>query len=257
MKNRKELTPPDLPAVLRSLLREAHTSINCVQIGTIQSFNAANQTATIKIAMKLVEKLDADGSKVLRDYPLLLECPVFILHGAGDAITFPIAAGDSCIILFNDRQIDQWLNFGEGLPPEVGRTHNISDGIALVGLKPYTASIAGYFTGGVRINHAGSAKIELSDALIESTAALFKQNGDAETTGDTLIKGNETVEGNFQVDGSFGGAGAAHFNENVLMDKDLRVDDDVSAGTLNADNGATGTFSTVTVVNGIVIGGTP
>lgn len=244
MPNKRTKTPPDLPAIFRALLRAAKMSINCVQIGTIEAFDPANQTATIKISMKIVEKTDNDGNTVLKDYPLLLESPVFVLQGGDDHITFPIKKGDNCIILFNDRQIDQWLNLGDGLPPAVGRVHDISDGMALVGVRPFPKSLLDYFEGGIRINHADSAKIELSDDLIESTAALLKHNGNAEITQDTKIGGNLTIDG--QVYGMGGPGGSITFDADINQ---------VSGREIHAGNGANGTFDVVTVVNGIVISG--
>ncbi|CAK9250669.1 unnamed protein product [Sphagnum jensenii] len=47
----------------------------------------------------------------------------------------PIAQGDQCLILFNDRSIDNWFTSGQVQPLASSRLHSFSDGIALVGLN--------------------------------------------------------------------------------------------------------------------------
>lgn len=242
MVSQKPKVSPNLAATMQAVLRAAKLSINCVQVGTIVAFDPANQTASISIAMKAITGINEDGTKVLQDYPVLLECPVMVLQGGSNHITFPITAGDSCIILFNDRQIDEWLNFGDGRDPKASRFHDISDGIAIVGLNPFTKSIADFFTAGIQILHNAGSKIELSDDLIASVAATFDHTGDMDISEDL------TVGGNFYVEGQVYGQGGNTLN----IDSDIVQ---VSGREIHAGNGATGTFDTVTVVDGIVISG--
>ena len=70
------------------------------------------------------------------DYPLLLDCPVVVLQGGGAYIDLPIAEGDYCLVLFNDRNIDTWWDTGNVVVPRNRRKHSLSDGIALVGINP-------------------------------------------------------------------------------------------------------------------------
>lgn len=229
--------------------RDTQLSINCTQIGTIQSFDRSTQLATIKIAMKQVVGYDETGAKILRDYPLLLECPVFTMFGGDDVITMPISSGDSCIVLFNDRQIDEWLNFGDGRPPSVSRVHDISDGIAIVGIRPLVNSIPNYIGGGIGINHAGgNSKIDLVDDLIDMAAALLKQAGNLLVTGDAEVEGDLLVNGGLTVLGTVTGDGSSEIN----VDADIVQE---AGRSIHAGNGATGTFTSVTVVDGIVISG--
>jgi len=76
--------------------REIFASLKCAIPGIIQSFDATKQTATIKVAMQATV-----GTEV-KDYPLLVDCPVVVMGGWGAYITFPIHAGDTCLVLFSD-----------------------------------------------------------------------------------------------------------------------------------------------------------
>lgn len=123
-------TDPTMADLILEAKRDVKYTINCVQIGTIESYTRATNMASVSVNFK--RKL-ADGS--LADYPVLADCPVFIPSGGGSALTFPIAKGDQCIILFNDRNIDNWYLKGEVKEPASSRCHDIADGIVLVGIR--------------------------------------------------------------------------------------------------------------------------
>ncbi len=123
------INPPDLDDTLKELKNEIFANINCVQIGKIEKVNS-NQTVEIQIQVK--RRVNGD---VTKDYPLLVDCPYFVLSGGGAYIDMPIKKGDSCIILFNDRNIDNWWSTENVKEPADRRKHNLSDGIALVGIN--------------------------------------------------------------------------------------------------------------------------
>ena len=122
--------PIDLFELLHRAKDDTIKAINCMQIGNIESYNALKNTAKVSIKMTRVM---AEGTEI--SYPQLEDCPVFILGGGGASITLPIAAGDTCLVLFNDRNIDNWWYDGRVMAPADSRAHSISDGIVLVGLR--------------------------------------------------------------------------------------------------------------------------
>lgn len=121
---------PTMADLILEAKRDVKYSINCVQLGTIEAYTRATNMAKVSINFK--RKL-GDGS--LADYPVLADCPVFIPSGGNSALTFPITKGDQCIILFNDRNIDNWYLKGEVKEPATSRCHDIADGIVLVGIR--------------------------------------------------------------------------------------------------------------------------
>ena len=269
-KNLGSIATPNLASTLEGLKAQTMLSMNCVQIGQIESFDPATQLATIKLAMKQVKDILEDGTRILQEYPLLLECPVFFLFGGADFISLPIEPNDPCIVLFNDREIDQWLNHGAGQYPVSIRTHDLSDAIALVGIRPLTNSVVGYLANGIRLSHGnGNATLDLKTNLIETVATLLLHHGNMQVTGNALIQGNATVNGNAQVDGNElvqggltvlgqtkGNGGTFTVNDNLSLTSGKTLSAPTVNGTVvTAGNGATGTFNIVTVLNGIVTGG--
>ena len=238
MRNPKRPAKPDMEEVLEETKREIGINLNSTQIGIINKFDATNQLANIQIAMKQVIAISDDGVKEIREYPLLLQCPVFTLFGGAGFLSMPVSVGDNCIVLFNDRQIDEWLFSGDGKVPNLSRIHDLSDAIAIVGIRPLNNSIANFITDGVRLSYNDTATLDLKDKLIESVAELYVHDGNMR------VKGNLQVDGGMTVDGNGGG--------NLNLNADLTQD---SGNSISAGNGATGTFDVVTVENGIVTGG--
>ena len=113
--------------------------------------------------------------------------PVYYPSGGGFTLTFPIAAGDECIVLFNDRQIDNWLATGAGKPPIVGRAHDLSDGLALVGIRNNTRALTAVSTTTTQLrSDAGTTYVEIAGGGIVNVVA---------PTGMTITSPTVTITG--------------------------------------------------------------
>ncbi len=133
-------TEPDLRALLNSFKQEIFFGLNCAQVGKIVSFDASKQWAKVQ-----VQVLRTFGNTQI-PYPVLQDCPVFVLGGLGSLITVPIAAGDPCLVVFADRDSDNWATTGNQVAPNTKRAHDLSDGFAIVGFRNLTAPVANYST---------------------------------------------------------------------------------------------------------------
>jgi hypothetical protein len=127
------LSDPQIADVFSLMKRETMLDINCVQVGTINSYNSTTNTAQVSINVKRPLK---NGTEL--EYPTLEDCPVFMLYGGSASITMPISSGDGCLVLFNDRCMDDWFLIEDVVAPTDKRVHSLSDGIVLVGVKPMT-----------------------------------------------------------------------------------------------------------------------
>lgn len=138
---------PTLKDTLDLLAREIGLSTNCHALATVQSFDPDQQsvTATINYKKSFIQaNLDGTTSTRLEDYAILVDCPVVIMQGGKGALTFPIEEGDTCLILFNDRDMDTWVQSGQIDAPPTSRLHSFSDGIALVGVRPFSKALSSY-----------------------------------------------------------------------------------------------------------------
>lgn len=129
------IIPPDMDDILVEIKNEIFATMNCIQIGKIEKVNS-NQTCEISIQFK--RRINGDQ---IADYPLLVDCPYVVLSGGGSYIDMPIKAGDFCLVLFSDRNIDEWWSTANIKEPQDRRKHSLSDGIALVGINPETTAL--------------------------------------------------------------------------------------------------------------------
>lgn len=149
-KNRNILDP-ELKDVLDSLDRDINLDLNCVKIGQINKFDPEKKTAEIQILFKILKQDETSSS-----YSVLVDCPIFTLQGGGSSLQMPIEPGDNCIVLFSDRNIDNWYRTGsEGIPFD-GRTHSLSDAIALVGVNALTSNLENYVSEQTRLIYGDS-----------------------------------------------------------------------------------------------------
>jgi hypothetical protein len=138
---------PDLKDLLDLHRKEIMLSMNCHAIATVQSFDSAKQTVTATINYKKTLFQDTGEGiyrPVLIDYPVLVDCPAIVLTGGAFSLKMPIQAGDTCVILFNDRDIDNWFQSGQVKEVNTGRLHSFADGLALVGVRSLANSLTGY-----------------------------------------------------------------------------------------------------------------
>jgi hypothetical protein len=130
------ILPPGFDDVLTELKDSMFANFNCVQIGKLTKINT-DQTCELEI--QFLRTLQ-DGTT--KKYPLLVDCPYIVIGGGGAYLDMPISKGDYCLVLFSDRNIDDWWDTANVAVPADTRKHSISDGIALVGINPKVKAFA-------------------------------------------------------------------------------------------------------------------
>lgn len=218
-------------------------TINAVNIGQIIAFNHSEQTADVQLLIKMVQEVSAEGVATYAERPALIRVPCVSMFGGNAFLSMPIQAGDSCLVFFNDRETDGWMFNGGTQAPVSQRMHDSSDAFALVGVRALTDTIATYLSNGIRLSYGdnGSCQIDLQTAAINTLAALFTHTGNAKITGNLEVGGNVTCDANLTVTGTMAGNGGT-----------ITASDKISSPQLMSGNGATGSGTHVTVVNGIV-----
>lgn len=130
--------------------------------GIVQSFNSNAITCVIQPAIK-AEVLAPDGTSQWTNLPLLLDCPVVPMRGGGCTLTFPIAEGDECLVIFASRCIDAWWTAGGTQVQSEFRMHDLSDGFAIVGPFSQATKISGWSTSAVQLrSNDGEAYLQLN-----------------------------------------------------------------------------------------------
>lgn len=121
---------PTLTDIIFSAIRTNQLELNTAMPGTIVSYDAATQTAVVQASFKIsffdkdpVSRAEIDDVRV-----------VFPRSGQ-QGVVFPVNPGDSVLLLFSQRSLDDWLDEGGEIEVRDTRLHNINDAIALVGFS--------------------------------------------------------------------------------------------------------------------------
>lgn len=181
----KQRAEPDLEDIITNALDDYSYILNCHRVGIIEGFDAEAQTATVKVVDKSV--FATDEGDILVDFPLLVNCPVVINKGINGGLTIPINVGDTCLVCFNDRDLDNWLVDGLVQRPNTLRTHDLSDGIVIVGLRNQINNIADYNNEATELNY-----LENKISLDSNKISLINSSGGSIVLDDKLELKNST-----------------------------------------------------------------
>ncbi len=163
----------DIVDLVRKISKSTSSNIKVCLPGIVQEYDFKTQRASIKIDIKEVFE---DGSDI--DYPVITGVPVIFTATSLASITIPVTQGDSCLVLFADRDISNWLLGASGEKPNTIRMHNLSDAIAIIGLMQYSKVnnaennddlLIRYKNGKIRIKDSGKIEIITDNDDIEIT----------------------------------------------------------------------------------------
>ena len=171
----------DTSELFRSLAEKISGSIRVALPGIIQSFDPASQTCTVQPAIR--EKVRNDnGTTTDTDLPLLLDLPVVLPRTKKFALTFPVEAGDECLVVFADNCINAWFSSGGVQNQEERRRHDLSDGFAIVGVGSLAASVGDYLEDGIQLR---SLEEETSVTVKKEEITLSTEKASVRLTRDT------------------------------------------------------------------------
>lgn len=140
-------------AQIEGRLKDLHTMLP----GIIASFDPDTQTASVQPAVK---RIFTERGAV--NLPLCVDVPVAFPGGGDFFLTFPVKAGDECMLHFSERCIDFWhANGGVQLPGEY-RLHDLSDAVAAVGINSQPRKIPGFNATATELrNREGTTHVQI------------------------------------------------------------------------------------------------
>lgn len=202
---------PGLADVLSAWKKDLLLSFNCHALGTVRGVGNLTSQQTVNATINyqksfLVPAPNATGQYVekLVPYPLMVDCPAIFLGGGPGALTFPVAVGDECLVLFNDRDINNWFAGQNTVAPLTGRLHSFSDGIILVGLRSLANALAGYDATrpSLRGNKAGTTYLSVGSSSFAMTNGTNSLNSVLSNLTSTLTALNTLLASSWSA-GSF------------------------------------------------------
>ncbi|NHB94369.1 phage baseplate assembly protein V [Photorhabdus cinerea] len=225
----------DLSETLKAINHALSSQLRVAMPGIIQSFNAEAATCVVQPAIKS-GIADPEGKATSVSLPLLVDVPVIFPRGGGVTLTFPVKAGDECLVIFADRCIDFWWQSGGVQEPADQRQHDLSDAFAIVGPQSQSKRISGISTNTAQLrSDDGAAYIELDPGshnvtVVTPAKLIATANGGTEITSPEItLNGNVTINGNLS-QGMGAGGGTA------TMQGPVTVNNDVIAGGISLKN---------------------
>lgn len=217
-----------------ALAKTIMSNLRVAMPGIIQSFDPDTVTCVVQPAIKGTDT-DSAGNSVSLNLPLLVDVPVVFPRGGGVTLTFPVKAGDECLVIFADRCIDFWWQSGGVQEPVDTRQHDLSDAFAIVGPQSQAQKISGISTSAAQLRtDDGAAFIEVAaghDITVNTPGKLTASaQGGTEITSPTIVlNGAVTINGSLSQGMGPGGGDAT-------MMGPITVTNDVTAGGKSLQN---------------------
>lgn len=124
---------PNMVQALGIYMDKLLNGIYTAMPGKIVSYKQSTQRARVTPQLN---KVMYDGTVL--EHKDLLDVPVLFPACGGASITLPVSKGDSVLLLFSCRSMEDWLLTGDRITPEMDRSFSLSDAIAIPGLLPST-----------------------------------------------------------------------------------------------------------------------
>lgn len=127
---------PTLAAVLRAAHDARAMQIHVSLPGEVIKYDNTRRSVDVKPLIKRGYEAE-DGSRAVESLSILASIPVVFPCGSLKGLTFPLAAGDTGLIVFSEASIDRWLAQGGEVDPGDDRRHSMSDAVFFPGLMPF------------------------------------------------------------------------------------------------------------------------
>jgi hypothetical protein len=149
-------------------LMRAHTNMP----GEVVSYDPATQTAAVQPLIQEVS-VDEFGTATVRTLPQISNVPVMFPRSGEWFCSFPIAKGDTVLLVFAEKSIGRWREQDKLTDPGVVSMHHLSDAVAIPGLFANPRKLPDVHAENMVIGHSGGAQIHIKP---DGTIHLSEEN---------------------------------------------------------------------------------
>lgn len=138
----------DFETVLESALSGAICSRVHVSLpARVVTYYQATQTADVQPVVRARYRSEDDTVEHYK-LPVIPGVPVVFPQGGGCSITWPLAAGNSVLLVVAERSLDEWKATGDGdVSARSARRFDLTDAVALAGLSSPSTPLAQVLAG--------------------------------------------------------------------------------------------------------------
>lgn len=163
---------PTLPEIIRTQVGRVLDGMRGAMPGRVLSYDATKQEASVQPLLKVPRSTET-GERQADTLPVINHVPVIFPGSGSYGMTWPIAKGETVLLVFAEQSLDKWLVNDGIIDPQSARRFHITDAIAIPGLRSFRNPKSGVPTGAMAI----TAPTEVR--LGENGAAQKSVRGDA------------------------------------------------------------------------------
>lgn len=125
----------------------------------VESYDPELQTADVQIAVQNGTFTES-GDRRTETIAIVTSVPVIHAGGGGFRAIFPVKRGDTVFLVFASRALARWLANGGIVDPKSDHHHDISDAVAITGLRDFKHVLENVPTDHASVGYDGGASIE-------------------------------------------------------------------------------------------------
>jgi hypothetical protein len=153
---------PTLAQVITRAINARLADVRVALPAHVEAFDPVTQLARVKPLLR--ESFEAeDGAEVSESLPVISDVPVQFPGAGGFVLTFPVKAGDPCWLVFSDRALDKWIASGAEVDPVDLRRHNLSDAVAMLGVRSKAGALAEFDAVHAWLGSAGGVGVSVRE----------------------------------------------------------------------------------------------
>jgi len=159
----------------------------------IVAYDFALQKAQVQPALYEVYN-DEEAVKL----PIIHNVPVLQPSSGGASITMPVLEGDAVMLMFSERSLEEWLATGAEGAPDDQRTNDLTDAVAILGLKDFSKQSPALNNEDLLIKYKGSSLTIKPDGVIDIEAQTMNLKADNVDIAGDLTVANITASGDIE-----------------------------------------------------------
>ncbi len=126
----------------------------------VETYDPVLQRANVQLVVKNASVAEG-GERRSEKIAVINAVPVVYASGGGFRQIFPLVRGDTVLLVFTSRSLDRWLSKGGVVDPVFDHHHDLSDAVALAGLRDFAHPLTNVPTDHASIGYESGATIEL------------------------------------------------------------------------------------------------
>lgn len=134
---------PTLSTLIIDAIQSRLLDFHVMLPAKITKYTASDNTVEVALLLK-EQRPQSDGTIETEDFPPIADVPVAFQKCAGGWLTWPLAVGDTGMVIFADRSLSNWSRTATGQvvdAKDLGM-HNLSGAVFVPGLSPPKNPIA-------------------------------------------------------------------------------------------------------------------